>query len=469
VTETNRPLPRGRHGLSRDEVAHSQRDRLLRAVIDEVAEKTYAGTTAAGVFTRAGVSSRSFYEQFRDKQDCYLAAYDARVDRFLTATLEQIAATPPARSRPEHFERLLDSYLAGLASDPAFARAALVEIYAVGTVALQRRHAVQERLIDLARQVLWPPTTDPDEARRQHFDAEALVASITYLVTARVGDGRYAEIPDLTGPVVTLARRIARGPRAGRRRAVEGRDRSHLVAVTGMRNTFIYGCPPPCGGPPRPGATGGPRAVGPGDRPDREDRSVGSVGRRVAAMTSPPPRITPGRLGQIGPTAWLLSHAGGRLARSEPLTLFLVLGRQRRLFRGWLHFAGRLMPGGTLPRADAELVILRTAHLRGCDYEWRQHERIARRAGLDVEQIAQVRSAEPWPGWTDRQRALLDAVDGFDDQGRIGDAAWAALRDHLDEPAAVEFVLLAAHYAMLASAITALRITPEPPRTRLSR
>ena len=54
---------------------------------------------------------------------------------------------------------------------------------------------------------------------------------------------------------------------------------------------------------------------------------------------------------------------------TEPPGVFLTLGRHRRLFWGWLLFAGSLMPGGRLPRRETELVILRVATLAGNDYE----------------------------------------------------------------------------------------------------
>lgn len=185
-------------------------------------------------------------------------------------------------------------------------------------------------------------------------------------------------------------------------------------------------------------------------------------------MTTPTPaddqRIRPGRFPEIGVVAWVLARAGGRLAHSEPMNLFLVLGRHRTLFRGWLHFAGRLMPGGALPRAESELVILRVAHLRGSIYEQRQHERIGRRAGLTTDDLARVRVGPKAPGWSTRQRAILTVVDELLEQRDVTDAAWQDLREHVDEREAIELVLLAGHYDMLAAAIAALRIQPEAAR-----
>lgn len=175
-------------------------------------------------------------------------------------------------------------------------------------------------------------------------------------------------------------------------------------------------------------------------------------------------RIRPGRFPEIGVLAWVLSRAGGRLAHSEPMNLFLILGRHRRLFRGWLHFAGRLMPGGLLPRSESELVILRVAQVRGSVYEQGQHERIGRRAGLSTDDLARVRVGPDAPGWSARHRAVLTVVEELLEQRDVSDATWHDLRIHLDEREAIELVLLAGHYDMLAAAIAALRIQPEAPR-----
>jgi AhpD family alkylhydroperoxidase len=179
-----------------------------------------------------------------------------------------------------------------------------------------------------------------------------------------------------------------------------------------------------------------------------------------------PPRIAPGDRRAVGLIAWVVAHISGRVTGTAPPNLFLVLGRHRRLFKGWLHFAGRLMPGGTLPRAETELVILRVAHLRRCEYELSQHRRLAKRAGLDDTQIARVFAGPDEPAWTPRQRALLAAVDEMDAHHDLTDEVWTQLRVHLDERSAVEFVMLVAHYEMLATAITTLRVPLDEPRRR---
>lgn len=170
------------------------------------------------------------------------------------------------------------------------------------------------------------------------------------------------------------------------------------------------------------------------------------------------PRIEPGDRAAIGTVNWTLARVSGLVTRSGPPNLFLVLGRHRRLFRGWLRFAGRLMPGGILPRRETELVILRVAHLTDCHYELDHHRRLAARAGLTPEEVERTADGPEAAGWCPRERAILAAVDELHRHRDLSDATWAAVREHLDKRSAIELVLLATHYEMLATTITTLRI-----------
>lgn len=183
-------------------------------------------------------------------------------------------------------------------------------------------------------------------------------------------------------------------------------------------------------------------------------------------MPADRPRIVPGGRADLGLVGWAISRGSGIVQGTTPPNLFRTLGRHRPLFRGWLRFAGRLMPGGTLPRRDSELVILRVAHRRDCRYELEQHRRLGRRAGLSPAEMERVAEGPGAPGWSPRQQVLLQAVDELQDAGDLTDETWAAVRTHLDERGAIELVLLAAHYDMLATAITTLRVPLDRPRRR---
>jgi len=157
---------------------------------------------------------------------------------------------------------------------------------------------------------------------------------------------------------------------------------------------------------------------------------------------------------------WLVGRATG----GKPPHVFTTLARHRGLFRRWLWFAGGLMPGGKLPRADTELVILRVAHNAGSEYEWGHHERIGGKAGLSAEEIERVRSGPGAEGWSPRRRLLLRAADEMHSEGRIGDALWAELAGELDEVLLIELCLLIGHYEMLAMTLESLRVQPDEPR-----
>ncbi|AYF73467.1 carboxymuconolactone decarboxylase family protein [Nocardia yunnanensis] len=175
-------------------------------------------------------------------------------------------------------------------------------------------------------------------------------------------------------------------------------------------------------------------------------------------MLSTKPRIAPGRLRELGPVNWVVWQALSRAAGTEDAHLFSTLGRTGGLFRGWLHFSGRLMPGGALRRYESELVILRVAHLRECEYETEHHIRLGRRAGVTPEILDRLREGPAAAGWTDKERALLTAVDQLVTTRDLDDQAWQALAAHYDERRLIEIVLLTNQYEGLASTITALRI-----------
>ena len=111
------------------------------------------------------------------------------------------------------------------------------------------------------------------------------------------------------------------------------------------------------------------------------------------------PRVAPGSRRDVGLVGWAISWVSGRVSGTGPPNLFLTLGRHRSLLRAWLHFGGRLMPGGRLPRRDTELVILRVAHLRSCEYEQEHHRHLAGRSGLtaaDVERVVRRLYEQGW-------------------------------------------------------------------------
>jgi len=175
-------------------------------------------------------------------------------------------------------------------------------------------------------------------------------------------------------------------------------------------------------------------------------------------------RIAPGGRRDVGLLIWWFARVAGRVTGTEPPAVFLTLGRSRGLFWGWLHFAGRLMPGGRLPRRETELVILRVATLAGSDYELTQHRRLGRRAGLTDAEIERVADGPDAPGWSARQRLLLEVADELHETRDLTDETWAAVSAELDERTSIELLMLLGHYEMLATTLQALRVQPDRPR-----
>jgi AhpD family alkylhydroperoxidase len=184
----------------------------------------------------------------------------------------------------------------------------------------------------------------------------------------------------------------------------------------------------------------------------------------VSAITPTEARIPPGTRRDVGVVGWVISVVSGRVSGTGPPNLFLTLGRHRPLFRGWLRFAGRLMPAGKLPRRETELVILRVAHLRGCAYELDHHIHLAAKAGVTVSDVERVTTDGILAGWSPREQAILATVDALHHRQDLTDAEWGTLAQHLSERECIELLLLVGHYEMLATAIGVLRIQPDAHR-----
>ncbi|WP_394835872.1 TetR/AcrR family transcriptional regulator [Pendulispora rubella] len=198
------PLPRGRHRLSRNDVITSQRDRMLAAMAAAVAEKGYVRTSVADVLRGARVSRETFYEQFADKEACFMAAYESAAELTLNAMSD--AARNAAGEPVERFGEALEAYLQTLASEPTLARTFLIEIYAAGPQAIARRVELQHRFVDLTANLFGA------RSKQSRFACEALIAAISSLVTSRLGTGNANELAALHTPLMELVRRMLRAP-----------------------------------------------------------------------------------------------------------------------------------------------------------------------------------------------------------------------------------------------------------------
>jgi AcrR family transcriptional regulator len=181
-------LPRGRHGLPRELVAQSQRERLLAAIVRVAAAQGYEATSVADILEEAGVGRETFYELYEDKQDCLLAARKVLVED-LEAAIETAY-----QGRAPWVDRIRDAVAALLewfAADPAAARVVLIEVAAVGAASRELFRADFAHFTDLIDSGLDPSLPAPDLPQAASLAVSAALAR----VYEEVVRGRTAELP----------------------------------------------------------------------------------------------------------------------------------------------------------------------------------------------------------------------------------------------------------------------------------
>jgi AcrR family transcriptional regulator len=199
-------LPAGRHGLPREFVEQNQRERIITALVDSVAERGYNATTVAHITKAASVSRRTFYEHFDDKEACFLAAHEMIVAH-VRDSLREAEGRP---AWPERVRAELAVLLSIFAADPTVARFLLLESLAAGGEVAERHRAALRCIVTLMR-----PEPPADAGALAEAREQALVGGISTLIVRRLkaGDARSLEdlLPDLHELVLTsyLGRREA--------------------------------------------------------------------------------------------------------------------------------------------------------------------------------------------------------------------------------------------------------------------
>jgi AcrR family transcriptional regulator len=184
-------LPSGRHGLLRSFVATNQRERILSAVAQAAAELGYAEMSVEAIIARAGVSRRTFYEHFRNKEDAFFAAYDAAV-RQMARHIQRAYM-----SKATALERLragIAAFLQFLASGPDFARMCIVEVMAAGPRAIARRNEAMQMFAEIIEDNIHELVPS---CRRPALTAETIVGGVHEVVFSRILAGRIDELPGL--------------------------------------------------------------------------------------------------------------------------------------------------------------------------------------------------------------------------------------------------------------------------------
>src|SRR3989344_4062753 len=152
------------------------RDRLLQGMARAVATKGYADTTIADIVREAGVSRRTFYENFADKAECLTALYESASGNAL-AVLR--GAINPQSDWQAQVEQALSAYFGALACNPVLLRTLFIEILGLGM---------------------------PGLAARQPMMAMAVVGGINEMVLQSIEQGRAGQLQELVAPAASLLR-----------------------------------------------------------------------------------------------------------------------------------------------------------------------------------------------------------------------------------------------------------------------
>lgn len=209
------PLPAGRHGYSREQVAHHQRERLIAGLAEAVAEKGYAAVTLTDIVKHARVSRRVFYANFESKEHCFLAAFEVVVDHLRELGAEAVA---PVEDWPARAIAATRAVLAFLAAEPDLARLCVVESRAAGPAVSARFNEAVAELAPLLRQ---GRAERPEGERLPDSTEDSTIGSLVSLVHRKIAAGEAEQLEDLLLDCAELALLPYLGPTEATRLARE--------------------------------------------------------------------------------------------------------------------------------------------------------------------------------------------------------------------------------------------------------
>lgn len=210
MTSSGSRLPRGKHNLTREQVEQDQRQRVLAAMVDTVAEKGYAHTAVSDIIAGAQVSRATFYQLFRDKDDCFRATYE-----WMTHMVQTAVTWPEDESSevPEdpftQIRWLLTSYLGLISSSPKVARAFLVEVYAAGQEVLEERRLAMAQFGDYMADALDGMPGPAGTGENRAFFAQAIVDVLSARITTMVATDEAEKVGDLLDPMMDFVHHMA--------------------------------------------------------------------------------------------------------------------------------------------------------------------------------------------------------------------------------------------------------------------
>jgi AcrR family transcriptional regulator len=199
ISERLATLPPGRHLVPHDFVVQNQRERMLLATAELVAERGYRRTTIELIAKTARVALTTFYEHFESKEECFLAAFDENVDAAAEVFAELV---DPELDWTDQVSFGLEVFLEMIATETPRATLCLVESQAAGPAALARYQGMLERVAPKLRE---GRALNPRSARLPEGLEVALAGGIAWLVHQRLVAGEAAEIKALLPEMLQIA------------------------------------------------------------------------------------------------------------------------------------------------------------------------------------------------------------------------------------------------------------------------
>ena len=138
--------------------------------------------------------------------------------------------------------------------------------------------------------------------------------------------------------------------------------------------------------------------------------------------------------------------------------IFKVLAHHPKLVKRWTPFAGHVLGKQTLPFRDRELLILRIGWLNQAEYEWAQHELIARKGGLTDADIANLKEGPKAKGWSEHESALLQVADDLYENSAVSDATWATLSKKYSTEQLMDAVFTVGQYNLVSWALNSFGV-----------
>jgi AcrR family transcriptional regulator len=193
------PLPAGRHGFSREQVEHHQRERLIAGLAEAVAEKGYAAVTLSDIVKHARVSRRVFYANFESKEQCFIAAFEVVLSHLRELVGEAVADLD---GWPQQAIAATRATLAFLASEPDLARLCLVESRSAGPAVTAR---FNEAVGEMAPLLQRGRAERPEAARLPDSTEDSTIGSLVSLAYRKVAAGEAEQLEELLPDCAELA------------------------------------------------------------------------------------------------------------------------------------------------------------------------------------------------------------------------------------------------------------------------